>query len=229
MHNSCPKRNQNPQVNSATSTPPAQTSQHSTRSHTPPDTIPSLINYRGPSPVNYGHFPAAPPDTYPVPPHVPAVYDLNPPNVSQNIINLDFDLFSLPPPPISDPAVLPNHRSSAAPAPPAKRKRKQKTPVVSLSDSLQGIGPVVSQQVSTTFSSPADISPAEPQSSVEPEHGESNNNTSPCWEHAYPLESNTVPTSRPVINGPLLRAKPKSPYVGCRICNQQSKDGNHPS
>jgi hypothetical protein len=217
MSNSRPKRYQNPQVDSATSTPPPQTSQRSTRSHTPPDS--------NPSPVNYGHFPAAPPDTYPVPPHIPAVYDLNPPNLSQNIINLDVNLFLLPPPPISNPAVLPNHRPSAAPAPPAKRKKKQKAPAVSLSDSLQGIGPVLSQQVPKTFFSPADISPAEPQSSAEPE---TNHNASPCWEHVYPLDSNTMPTSRPVINSPLLRAKPSSAYVGCRVCNQQS-DGNHPS
>jgi hypothetical protein len=201
MSNSCPKRNQNPQVDTATLTPPPQTSQHSTRFRTPPDS--------NPSPSNYGHFPAAPPHTYPVPPHIPVVYDSNPPNGPQNV---DVDVFLLLPPPIYNPAVLPNHRSSAPP-PRAKCKKKGKAPAVSLSDSLQGIGPVVSQQVPKTFSSPVDIGPAEPQSSVEPEPGETNYNSSPCWEHAYPLNSNIMPTSHPVINGLLLRAKPKSAYI----------------
>jgi hypothetical protein len=228
MSNSRPKRNQNPQVDSATSTPPPQTSQRSTRSHIPPDSIPPLINYGDPSPVNYGHFPAAPLDTYPVPPHVPVVYDLNPPNPSQNIMNLDVDLFLLPPPSISNPAAPPNHRPSAVLAPPAKRKKKQKAPVVSLSDSLQGIGPVMSQQVPQTFSSPPDISPAEPQPAVEPEDGETDYSSASYLEHVYPLDLKPAPTSRPVINHPLLRAKPKSAFVGCRICNQKSKDGNYP-
>jgi hypothetical protein len=219
MSNSRPKRNQNQQADSATSTTPLQTSQRSTRSHTSPDS--------NPSPVNYGHFPAAPPHTYPVPPLEPAVYDLDPPNLSRNVTNPDDDIFLLPPP-ISNPAVLPSHRPSAAVPPPAKRKKgKQKAPAVSLSESLQGIGPVVSQQAPKTFSSPADISPAEAQPSIEPEHGETNYNASSSWEHVYPLDSNTMPTSRPVINGPSLRGKPKSAYLGCRICNQKSEDGNH--
>jgi hypothetical protein len=212
MLNSHPRRNQHLQADSATSTAPVQTSQRNTRSHTPPDS--NL------SPVNLGHFSAAPPDTYPVPPLVPTLYDLDPPNLSQNIISVDVDLFFLPPPPVSNPAVPPNHRPSAAIPPPAKRKKtKQKAPAVSLSDSLQGIGPVVSQPVPKTSSSPADISPVEVQLPVEPEDEEANYGSS-SWEHVYPLDSNTMPTSRPVINGLLLRVKPKSAYVGCRICNQ---------
>jgi hypothetical protein len=87
---------------------------------------------------------------------------------------------------------------------------------------------VIPQEVPQIPPSFTNISPVDTQLSVEPQSMETNYVGSPCWEHVYPLDSNTIPIIRPIINRPPLRAKPISKYLGCRICNQPSENENNP-
>jgi len=172
---------------------------------------------------NLGHFPAAAPETYPIP---PLTVTAPPPDLRDNdeIFNLNDNTF---PDPFSPPPLCSDFSSNKRPiepapalAPPPKRTRKNgnksKPPVVP--HQLQGIAPLPPQLNLAMEGLPVPSAPLANQPARQA--------SSRYWQYVWHLgESRDQPDKYTIPDTQVTRSRSVNGFWGCRLCNKPGKDG----